>query len=46
MVFAVRPLVRVPVVRGGGGIRLVEMAATDGPVHVMSRAPLAHDPIL
>ncbi len=44
MVFAVEPLIFVPGVRGGGGVRLEEMVAiTDGPAHVLSRAPFADD---
>jgi Xaa-Pro dipeptidase len=40
MVFAVEPLIWVEGVRGGGGVRLEEMVlVTDGPPHVMSRAP-------
>jgi Xaa-Pro dipeptidase len=40
MVFAVEPLIWVPNVRGGGGVRLEEMVViTDGIPHVMSRAP-------
>lgn len=40
MVFAVEPLIFVPGVRGGGGVRIEEMVAiTDGPAHVLSRAP-------
>lgn len=47
MVFAVEPLIFVPGVRGGGGVRLEEMVAiTDGPAHVLSRAPFADDLIL
>jgi Xaa-Pro dipeptidase len=40
MVFAIEPLIWVPGVRGGGGVRLEEMVLVteDGP-HVMSRAP-------
>ncbi|MBI5110975.1 MAG: aminopeptidase P family protein [Rhodovulum sp.] len=40
MVFAVEPLVWVPGVRGGGGVRLEDMVLVteDGP-HVLSRAP-------
>lgn len=40
MVFAVEPLIWVPGVRGGGGVRLEEMVlvTNDGP-HVLSRAP-------
>lgn len=40
MVFAVEPLIWVPGVRGGGGVRLEEqvLITEDGP-HVMSRAP-------
>ncbi|MFL5045099.1 MAG: M24 family metallopeptidase [Xanthobacteraceae bacterium] len=40
MVFAVEPLIWVEGVRGGGGVRLEEMVlVTEGPPHVMSRAP-------
>ncbi|EJW10532.1 Xaa-Pro aminopeptidase [Rhodovulum sp. PH10] len=40
MVFAVEPLIWVPGVRGGGGVRLEDMVLiTDGAPHVMSRAP-------
>ncbi len=40
MVFAVEPLIWVPEVRGGGGVRLEEMVlVTDKGPHVMSRAP-------
>ncbi len=40
MVFAVEPLIWVPDVRGGGGVRLEEMVlVTDKGPHVMSRAP-------
>ncbi|HZS94903.1 MAG TPA: Xaa-Pro peptidase family protein [Chloroflexota bacterium] len=40
MVFAMEPLIWVPDVRGGGGVRLEEMVLiTDGEAHVMSRAP-------
>lgn len=40
MVFAVEPLVWVPGVRGGGGVRLEEMVLiTEQGPHVMSRAP-------
>jgi Xaa-Pro dipeptidase len=40
MVFAMEPLIWVPDVRGGGGIRLEEMILiTEGDAHVMSRAP-------
>ncbi len=40
MVFAVEPLIWVPGVRGGGGVRLEEMVVvTEGGPHVMSRAP-------
>lgn len=40
MVFAVEPLIWVPDVRGGGGVRLEEMVLiTEGAPHVMSRAP-------
>lgn len=40
MVFAVEPLIWVPGVRGGGGVRLEEMITiTQGPAHVLSRAP-------
>jgi Xaa-Pro dipeptidase len=47
MVFAVEPLIFVPGVRGGGGVRLEEMVTiTDGPAHVLSRAPFADDLIL
>jgi Xaa-Pro aminopeptidase len=47
MVFAVEPLIFVPGVRGGGGVRLEEMVTiTDGPAHVLSRAPFDDDLIL
>lgn len=40
MVFAVEPLIWVPGVRGGGGVRLEEMVlVTEQGPHVMSRAP-------
>ncbi len=40
MVFAVEPLIWVPGVRGGGGVRLEEMVAiTEDEAHVFSRAP-------
>jgi Xaa-Pro dipeptidase len=40
MVFAVEPLIWVPGVRGGGGVRLEDMVlVTEGAPHVMSRAP-------
>lgn len=40
MVFAIEPLIWVPGVRGGGGVRLEEMVlVTDAEPHVMSRAP-------
>ena len=40
MVFAVEPLIWVPGVRGGGGVRLEEMVAvTEDEAHVISRAP-------
>ncbi len=40
MVFAVEPLIWVPGVRGGGGVRLEEMVLiTEYGPHVMSRAP-------
>lgn len=40
MVFAIEPLIWVPGVRGGGGVRLEEMVLiTDQGPHVMSRAP-------
>ena len=40
MVFAVEPLIWVPGVRGGGGVRLEEMVAiTENEAHVISRAP-------
>ncbi len=40
MVFAIEPLIWVPGVRGGGGVRLEEMVLiTEGDPHVMSRAP-------
>ena len=40
MVFAVEPLIWIPGVRGGGGVRLEEMVhVTDDGPHVMSRAP-------
>ena len=39
MVFAMEPLIWVPNVRGGGGVRLEEMVLiTEGDAHVMSRA--------
>lgn len=38
MVFAVEPLVWVPDVRGGGGVRIEDMILiTDGPAHLLSR---------
>jgi Xaa-Pro dipeptidase len=47
MVFAVEPLIFVPGVRGGGGVRLEEMVlVTEGEAHVMSRAPFADDLLL
>lgn len=40
MVFAIEPLIWVPGVRGGGGVRLEEMVLIrDGAPHIMSRAP-------
>jgi Xaa-Pro dipeptidase len=40
MVFAVEPLIWIPGVRGGGGVRLEEMVAiTEDEAHVLSRAP-------
>jgi Xaa-Pro dipeptidase len=40
MVFAVEPLIWMPGVRGGGGVRLEEMVAiTENEAHVISRAP-------
>jgi Xaa-Pro aminopeptidase len=40
MVFAIEPLIWVPGVRGGGGVRLEEMVlVTDKGPYVMSRAP-------
>ena len=40
MVFAVEPLIWIPGVRGGGGVRLEEMVAiTENEAHVISRAP-------
>ncbi|MGE5334542.1 MAG: M24 family metallopeptidase, partial [Nitrososphaerota archaeon] len=40
MVFAVEPLIWVPGVRGGGGVRLEEMVlVTEQEPHIMSRAP-------
>ncbi|MFD2181075.1 M24 family metallopeptidase [Rhodoplanes azumiensis] len=40
MVFAVEPLIWVPGVRGGGGVRLEDMVLiTEGAPHVLSRAP-------
>lgn len=40
MVFAVEPLIWIPGVRGGGGVRLEEMVAiTEDEAHVISRAP-------
>lgn len=47
MVFAVEPLIFVPGVRGGGGVRLEEMVViTEGPAHVLSRAPFDEDLLL
>ena len=38
MVFAVEPLVWVPDVRGGGGVRIEDMVLiTDGEAEIMSR---------
>jgi Xaa-Pro aminopeptidase len=38
MVFAVEPLVWVPGVRGGGGVRIEDMVLiTDGDPHLLSR---------
>ncbi len=47
MVFAVEPLIWVPGVRGGGGVRLEEMVliTEEGP-HVMSRAPFCEELML
>jgi Xaa-Pro aminopeptidase/Xaa-Pro dipeptidase len=40
MVFAIEPLIWLPGIRGGGGVRLEEMVMiTDEGTHVMSRAP-------
>jgi len=44
MVFALEPLIWVPGVRGGGGVRLEEMIQiTDGEAHVMSRGSFCDD---
>jgi len=38
MIFAVEPLVWVPDVRGGGGVRIEDMVRiTDGPAEILSR---------
>jgi Xaa-Pro aminopeptidase len=43
MVFAIEPLIWVPGVPGGGGVRLEDMVViTDGDAHVMSRAAYDH----
>lgn len=40
MVFAIEPLIWVPGIRGGGGVRLEEMVlVTEDAPHIMSRAP-------
>ena len=47
MVFALEPLIWVPGIRGGGGVRLEEMIQiTDGEAHVLSRASFCDDLLL